>query len=119
MVERNAATANPAAAASPACRPAPRTAIGTISLTHTTIIAPAAIGLDDGDEVGVGGLQNRVTHEPGDEADQHDRREPQQHLAQLDATREQRRGDTDGVGQVRQEHRADERERHRPARRAG
>ena len=43
MVERNAATANPAAAASPACRPAPRTAIGTISLTHTTIIAPAAM----------------------------------------------------------------------------
>ncbi len=43
IVDRKAATANPAAAASPARRPAPRTAIGTISLTHTTIIAPAAM----------------------------------------------------------------------------
>ena len=42
-VARNAATAKPAAAARPACRCAPRTAIGTISLTTTTIIAPAAI----------------------------------------------------------------------------
>ena len=115
MVERNAATANPAAAASPACRPAPRTAIGTISLTHTTIIAPAAIDWMMAMSVGVGRASElRSPTSPATNADRDDRREPQQHLAQRDATREQRRRDADRVGEVRQEHRADERDRHVP-----
>ena len=37
-----AANTNPSAAITPAHRAAPRTAIGTISLTTTTIMAPAA-----------------------------------------------------------------------------
>ena len=64
IVDRNAATANPAAAASPACRPAPRTAIGTISFTHDHDHRAGGDGLDDGDEIGFGGLQHRVPASP-------------------------------------------------------
>ena len=75
-------------------------------------MAPAAIDW----MIAIASASARVEHAvadgTGDRADRHDRAEAHQHVAERDAARQQRRRDADRLGQVREEHRADERERH-------